>query len=173
MNEEPITADRGITITPMQRTDADAVLAIYQAGLDTVNASFETRAPTWEEFDAGKLSAHRLVACDPSGDLLGWVAVSRVSLRPVYAGVVEHSVYVHPAACGRGVGLALLQALIASTEASGIWTLQSGVFPENNASIRLHQRTGFRIVGVRERIGRRDGRWRSYLLMERRSPVIV
>jgi L-amino acid N-acyltransferase YncA len=104
--------------------------------------------------------------------VVGWVAVSMASARPVYAGVVEHSVYVAPAAHGRGVGLILLGALIASTEAAGIWTIQSGVFPENTVSLRLHQRAGFRIIGTRERVGRHHGRWRDVLLLERRSPVV-
>jgi L-amino acid N-acyltransferase YncA len=119
----------------MRPADADEVLAIYQAGLDTGQASFETAAPAWAAFDAGRLSGHRLVAVSESG-VLGWVAVSPVSARPVYAGVVEHSLYVHPDARGRGVGRQLLDALIASTEAGGIWTIQSGVFPENAASRR-------------------------------------
>jgi L-amino acid N-acyltransferase YncA len=102
-----------------------------------------------------------------------WSAAARASNRPGYAGVVEHSVYVHPAARGRGVGLALLTALIASTEAVGIWTLRSGIFPENVASLALHQRAGFRIVGTRDRPGRLHGRWRDVVLVERRSPTIT
>jgi phosphinothricin acetyltransferase len=160
-------------IRPMSPADANAVLAIYQAGLDGGNASFETIAPAWEAFDAGKLAEHRLVAVDTDGILLGWVAVSAVSPRAAYAGVVEHSVYVDPAAQGRGVARALLDALIASTEAAGIWTIQSGVFPENIASLALHERAGFRVVGVRERVGRHDGKWRDVVLIERRSPVIT
>ncbi|MFE2140817.1 GNAT family N-acetyltransferase, partial [Streptomyces sp. NPDC059456] len=102
--------------------------------------------------------------------VLGWAAVVPVSDRCAYAGVVEHSVYVHPGARGRGVGLALLTALLASADAAGIWTVQSGIFPENTASLALHRRAGFRVVGTRERIGRRDGRWRDVVLVERRSP---
>jgi phosphinothricin acetyltransferase len=160
-------------IRPMSLADADAVLAIYQAGMDDGNASFETVAPGWEAFDNGKLAEHRLVAVDTDGTVLGWVAVSAVSARAVYAGVVEHSVYVDPAAQGRGVARALLDALIASTEAAGIWTIQSGVFPENTASLTLHERAGFRVVGVRERVGRHYGKWRDVVLIERRSPVIT
>ncbi|MDG4786503.1 GNAT family N-acetyltransferase [Micromonospora sp. WMMD1102] len=159
-------------IREMESGDATAVLAIYQAGLDSGQASFETTAPTWPAFDAGRLGAHRLVAVDDDGAVLGWVAVSPVSARAVYAGVVEHSVYVHPAARGRGVARALLDALIASTEAAGIWTIQSGVFPENAASLTLHERAGFRVVGVRERVGRHHGKWRDVVLLERRSPAI-
>lgn len=160
-------------IRPMRPADADTVLAIYQAGLDGGHASFETTAPTWAAFDAGKLPDHRLVAVDDDGLVTGWVAVSPVSSRAVYAGVVEHSVYVHPGAQGAGVGTALLDALIASTEAAGIWTIQSGVFPENAASLTLHQRAGFRIIGIRERIGRHRDTWRDVILIERRSPTVT
>ena len=104
--------------------------------------------------------------------MTGWVAASAVSGRCVYAGVVEHSVYVHPAARGQGTGQALLQALIASTEAAGIWTIQSSIFPENTASLALHRAAGFRVVGIRERIGQHHGRWRDTLLIERRSPAV-
>lgn len=163
---------RGVLIRPMERRDAGQVLAIYQAGLDTGQASFETAAPAWEAFDAAKLPVHRHVAADAATDeVLGWVAASAVSDRCVYAGVVEHSVYVHPGRHGRGVGGALLAALIASTEAAGIWTIQSGVFPENAASLRVHERAGFRVVGVRERVGRHHGQWRDTVLVERRSRV--
>ena len=143
--------DGPLRIAPMLPEHAGQVLAIYQAGIDEGDATFETAAPTWETFDAEKLPEHRLVALDEGGGrVLGWIAVARASNRPGYAGVVEHSVYVHPAARGRGVGLALLTALIASTEAAGIWTLRSGIFPENVASLSLHQRAGFRIVGTRD-----------------------
>jgi L-amino acid N-acyltransferase YncA len=166
-----VSADvNGVLIRPMEDGDAGAVLAIYQAGLDTGLASFEVTAPSWEDFDAGKLSAHRHVAVDAgSGEVLGWAAVIAVSDRCVYAGVVEHSVYVHPGHKQRGIGAALLAALIESTEAAGIWTIQSGVFPENSASLRLHQQAGFRVVGTRERIGCHHGEWRDVVLIERRS----
>lgn len=163
-----------VTIRPMTSTDADQVLAIYQAGLDTGDASFETTAPPWTEFDAGRLPRHRFVAADTAtGRLLGWAAATAVSSRRVYAGVVEHSVYVHPGAHNRGVGTALLQALIGSTEAAGIWTIQSGIFPENTASLALHHRAGFRTVGTRERIGQHHGRWRDVVLLERRATTIT
>jgi L-amino acid N-acyltransferase YncA len=162
----------GMTVRPMTAADAGAVLAIYQAGLDAGDASFERTAPTWEAFDAGRLPGHRLVAAGHDAAVLGWVAVSATSSRAVYAGVVEHSVYVDSAARGRGVGRALLDALIASTEAAGIWTIQSGIFPENAASLALHRAAGFRTVGVRERIGRHAGRWRDVVLLERRSPLV-
>ncbi|MCI4061134.1 N-acetyltransferase family protein [Micromonospora sp. R77] len=156
----------------MNADDAAQVLAIYQAGLDGGDASFETTAPTWAAFDAGRLADHRLVAVDGADAVLGWVAVSPTSTRAVYAGVVEHSVYVDPAARGRGVARLLLNALIAGTEAAGIWTVQSGVFPENTASLAVHRRAGFRVVGTRERVGRHHGRWRDVILLERRSPLI-
>ncbi|MFH9977796.1 GNAT family N-acetyltransferase [Streptomyces sp. NPDC017179] len=152
---------------------ADEVLRIYRLGIDEGNATFETAAPTWERFDATKLSDHRHVAVDRGGKVLGWVAAVPVSDRCVYAGVVEHSVYVHPDARSRGVGTALLNALIASTEAAGIWTIQSGVFPENTSSLALHQRAGFRIIGTRERIGRHHGVWRDVVLIERRSSAVA
>jgi L-amino acid N-acyltransferase YncA len=161
-----------LLIRPMAQPDASQVLAIYQAGLDTGQASFETAAPEWEVFDAARLPAHRHVAADAcTGEILGWVAASSVSSRAVYAGVIEHSVYVHPGHYRRGVGAALLGALIRSSEAAGIWTIQSGVFSENTASLTLHQRAGFRVVGVRERVGRHHGRWRNTVLIERRSNV--
>jgi L-amino acid N-acyltransferase YncA len=161
----------GVTIRAMTSADAAQVLAIYQAGLDSGEASFETQAPSWEAFDAARLPAHRHVAVDDTtGEVLGWAAVSGVSDRCVYQGVVEHSVYVAAAARQRGVGAALLRALIGSTEAAGIWTIQSGIFGENTASLRLHERAGFRVVGVRTRIGRHHGRWRDVILLERRSP---
>ncbi|MFI9598341.1 GNAT family N-acetyltransferase [Streptomyces sp. NPDC052043] len=152
---------------------ADEVLGIYRLGIDEGNATFETAAPTWERFDATKLSDHRHVAVDQEGKVLGWAAAVPVSDRCVYAGVVEHSVYVHPDARSRGVGTALLNALIASTEAAGIWTIQSGIFPENTSSLALHQKAGFRVIGTRERIGRHHGVWRDVVLIERRSPAVV
>ncbi|WP_242889124.1 GNAT family N-acetyltransferase [Actinomadura litoris] len=157
-------------VVPMGREHADEVLAVYQAGIGGGDATFETTAPTWQRFDASRLREHRLVALD-GGRVLGWAAVSAVSDRCAYAGVVEHSVYVHPDAQGRGVGLLLLRALLASTDGAGIWTVQSGVFPENAASLALHAKVGFRVIGTRERIGRHHGRWRDVVLIERRSPV--
>jgi len=161
----------GVRIEPMTGAHADSVLAIYQAGIDEGDATFETRAPGWDEFTAARLPRHRFVAV-ANGRVAGWVAASAVSGRCVYAGVVEHSVYIHPAARGHGIGRRLLDTLIASTEAAGIWTIQSGVFPENTASLALHQAAGFRLVGTRERIGCHHGRWRDVVLVERRSPVV-
>jgi phosphinothricin acetyltransferase len=170
---DPAQTAAGLSIRDMLPRDAVAVLDIYQAGLDTGQASFETAAPTWAAFDSARLPVHRYVAVDESGQVLGWVAVSPVSARPVYAGVVEHSIYIHPGARGTGVGRRLLDTLIASTEAAGVWTIQSGIFPDNTASLALHQRAGFRVIGTRERIGRHHGIWRDVLLLERRSPRIT
>jgi L-amino acid N-acyltransferase YncA/precorrin-6B methylase 2 len=166
-------APPGVLIRPMRAADAGAVLAIYQAGLDTGQGSFETTAPAWEAFDAGKLLLHRHVAADATTrQVLGWVAASAVSSRRVYAGVIEHSVYVDPDRRRGGIGAALLAALTGSAEAAGIWTIQSSVFPENSASLRLHERAGFRVVGTRERVGRHHGRWRDTVLIERRSATV-
>jgi phosphinothricin acetyltransferase len=163
----------GATIAAMTHQHATAVLDIYRKGIATGHATFETEPPTWDAFTATRLPDHRFVAVDGQGEVLGWVACSRVSDRCVYAGVVEHSVYVHPDARGRGVGRILLQALIHSTEQAGIWTVQSGVFPENTASLALHATCGFRSVGTRERVGRHHGRWRDVVAIERRSPIIA
>lgn len=166
-------AAAGVSIRAMTDADAAAVLEIYQAGIDTGDATFETEAPDWAGFCAGKLPEHRLVATEPeSGRVLGWAALSPVSGRCVYGGVAEDAVYVDPAGRGRGVGDDLLRVLVERAEQHGIWTVQCGVFPENDASLRLHRRVGFRVVGRRERIGRHHGRWRDVLLLERRSPMI-
>jgi len=151
------------------------VASIYAAGIATGHATFESEVPSWDDFSAAKLPDHRFVALD--GDrVLGWVAASAVSDRCVYAGVVEHSVYVAPEAQGAGVGGLLLRALIASTEAAGIWCIQSGIFPENAASLALHAACGFRTVGTRERVGKMTygplaGHWRDVAFIERRSSV--
>jgi len=155
----------------MTAADWPAVAAIYAAGIATGNATFETEVPSWASWDAGHLADHRLVAADV-GAVLGWAAVSAVSDRCAYAGVVEDSIYLAEPARGRGVGRALLAALVTSTERAGIWTVQTGIFPENAASLALHRAVGFREVGVRQRLGRLHGRWRDVLLLERRSPVV-
>jgi phosphinothricin acetyltransferase len=157
-------------IAPLDARHWPQVQAIYQAGIDAGDATFESAAPSWEQWDGEHLSEHRLVALDGSR-VLGWVALSPVSRRPVYAGVAEVSVYVDPGAQGHGVGRALLAAVIESSERGGIWTLQAGIFPENTASLVLHEQAGFRRVGIRERIGRHHGRWRDVVLLERRSTL--
>lgn len=147
------------------------VARIYADGIATGDATFETDVPTWEAWNAAHLAAHRFVAIDAEA-VVGWVAVAPVSDRCVYGGVVENSVYVAPEARGRGVGTALLEAIVASTEAAGVWTIQTGIFPENSASLRVHERAGFRVVGRRERLGRLNGVWRDVLLLERRSSKV-
>jgi L-amino acid N-acyltransferase YncA len=169
----PLAGSGVIAMVAMTDGHADQVLDIYRLGIATGHATFETEPPTWAQFIAARLSDHRFVAVDNTADAVGWVACGPVSDRCVYAGVVEHSVYVHPDARGRGVGRALLEALISSTERAGIWTIQSGVFPENTASIALHAACGFRVVGTRERLGRHHGAWRDVVLMERRSPAVA
>jgi L-amino acid N-acyltransferase YncA len=161
-----------VTIEPLRPADWPAVRVIYEAGIATGNATFETAPPAWEAWDAAHLPEHRLVARD-NGAILAWAALAPVSDRCAYAGVAEDSIYVAPKAQGQGAGRALLAALIASAERAGIWTVQTGIFPENQASVRLHQACGFRVVGVRERLGRLHGRWRDVLLLERRSPLIT
>ena len=162
-----------IVVDALTAADWPAVRAIFEAGIATGDATFETSAPSWEEWDAEHLAEHRLTA-RVDGEVVGWAALTPVSGRCVYAGVAELSVYVSEEARGRGVGRALLEHLIRSSEAAGIWTLQAGVFPENVASIELHRRCGFRVVGVRERIGKhRDGAWRDVVLLERRSEEVV
>ena len=158
-------------LTVLEPDDWPAVRAIYEAGIATGNATFETAAPDWPAWDAAHLADHRLVARD-GGRVLGWAALAPVSDRCCYAGVAEDSVYVTPDAQGQGVGRQLLAAVVASAERAGIWTVQTGIFPENQASVRLHQACGFRVVGVRERLGQLHGRWRDVLLLERRSPTI-
>ena len=147
------------------------VRAIYEEGLATGDATFETEAPEWERWDASHLRACRLVAL-AGGRVAGWAALSPVSARKVYAGVAEVSVYVAADFRGRGVGCALLEALVRESESAGIWTLQASIFPENVASVALHKACGFREVGRRVRVGRLRGRWRDTILLERRSQAV-
>ncbi|MCA1592401.1 MAG: N-acetyltransferase family protein [Acidobacteria bacterium] len=157
-------------IDDMKKSDWEQVRRIYLEGIATGHATFETEAPTWEKWDAGHLPCGRLVA--RSGERIkGWAALSGVSERCVYAGVAEVSVYVGTEYRGEGIGRGLLEALIVSSELSGIWTLQAGIFPENTASIRLHELCGFREVGRRERIGKMNGVWRDTVVLERRSLI--
>jgi len=154
-------------IEPLRETDWPRVAAIIGEGIATRNATFETAVPTWADWDASHLESHRLVAVD-EGRVVGWAALAPYSRRAVYAGVAEVSVYVAEHARGAGVGLALLESLIASARTGGLWTLQAGIFPENEASLALHRSLGFREVGVRERIGRLDHEWRDVVLLELR-----
>jgi len=158
-----------LLIRRLEAEDWEAVAAVYAAGIASRNATFEKEVPGWEAWDAAHLPEHRLVA-EREGRLVGWAALSPVSARGCYAGVAEDSVYVAADAQGRGVGRALLERLLADSEAAGIWTVQTSVFPENVASVALHVACGFRIVGTRERIARLDGEWRDVLFMERRAP---
>ena len=156
-------------IRELDEKDWPAVRSIFEEGIATGQATFETEAPSWEAWDGAHSGG--LVA-EEGGEVVGWAARSPYSTRPAYAGVAEESVYVAAEARGRGVGRALLATLVEKSEQAGIWTLQAGVFPENRASVTLHLGCGFRVVGVRERIGRLNGEWRDVLLLERRSEVI-
>ena len=160
--------DFGIVIRSMEPSDWATVRAIYQAGIATGNATFETEAPEWGAWDQSHLPDLRLVALDGT-EVIGWSAASAVSDRCCYSGVVENSIYVDPNQQGRGVGTRLLRALIKEAEAAGNWTMQTGIFPENTASLALHEACGFRVVGRRERLGQLAGQWRDVLLLERRS----
>jgi L-amino acid N-acyltransferase YncA len=163
-------------IRPLQAVDWPAVQAIYAAGIATGQATFESRTPDWETFNARHLPGLRLVA-ESDGGILGWAAASSVSARDVYRGVAEHSVYVDPAAWGRRIGQTLLRAIVSAAEDSGIWTLQCSIFPENTASLTLHRAAGFRVVGIRERVaqmtyGPQAGEWRDTVFLERRSSTV-
>jgi len=161
----------GFTIEPMDAGDWPSVRAIYLEGIATGEATFETEAPSWEEWDAAHLSFARLVA--RAGDnVRGWAALSPVSRRRAYAGVAEVSLYVAGESRSRGVGRALLERLIQAAEQNGIWTLQAAIFPENAATLALHKRCGFREIGRRERISTLNGSWRDTILLERRSQTV-
>lgn len=158
----------------LEPADWPQVERIYAEGIEDGEATFEAATPAWEDFDAGKRADLRLVAVDEAGAVVGWAAASAVSARAAYRGVVEHSVYVARASRGRGIGRILLDALIGAAEEAGVWTIQSSIFPENAASLRLHEAAGFRVVGRREAIatsvrGPHAGRWRDTVLVERRS----
>ena len=162
-----------IEIRAMVPEDAQRVLAIYQAGIETGHATFESVAPDWPAFDGKYLPECRLVAT-MGREVVGWIALTPVSRRPVYRGVAEHSIYISANARGQGVGRKLLEALVSASERAGFWTLQTSIFPENEASIRLHEAYGFRVLGRRERIARMtygpmEGQWRDTVIMERRS----
>ena len=156
-------------IRELVRSDWPAARSIFEDGIATGQATFETEAPSWAAWDRAHSSG---IVAEEDGEVVGWAALSPYSARPAYAGVAEESVYVARKARGRGVGRALLAALIERSERAGIWTLQAGVFPENRPSVTLHLGCGFRVVGLRERIGRLKGEWRDVLLLERRSEMV-
>ncbi len=161
-------------IEPALRADWPNIKRIYIAGIRTGHATFQAvgDVPDGDTWFAGKISGLVFKAIDKDGRVLAWAALSHVSSRQVYAGVAEVSIYVDPAVWGRGVGGKLLTHLVNTSEAAGIWTLQAGIFPENQTSIRLHEKAGFRIVGLREKLGQMDGVWRDVVLMERRSASV-
>ena len=160
-----------LRIEPLREDDWPAVAAIYREGIETRLATFETEVPEWDGCDETHLPEHRLVA-RAGGQVDGWAARMPVSRRAVYRGVADLSVYVATVARGQGIGRALLAALTESARAGGLWTLQAGVFPENEASLALHQKCGFRVVGTQERLGKLDGVWRDVVVLERRSEAI-
>jgi L-amino acid N-acyltransferase YncA len=161
-----------IQLRDLRPTDWPEVASIFEAGIETGNATFETEAPSWEAWDSSHLQSHRLVAVE-DGRVVGWAALSPVSERCCYSGVAENGIYIAHEAQGRGVGQLLLERLVADAERAGIWTIQAGIFPENVASVKLHMRCGFRIVGVRERLGKLHGEWRDVLFLERRSEEVT
>lgn len=162
-----------LRVRPLESDDWPSVREIYAQGIATGQATFETRVPDWQRWNSDHLPSCRLAAvAGPEEQLVGWAALSPVSDRCVYGGVAEVSVYVAQEVRGQGVGTILLRALVAASDEAGLWTLQAGIFPENVASVRIHERCGFRVVGTRERIGKLEGVWRDVVLMERRSPRI-
>jgi L-amino acid N-acyltransferase YncA len=162
-----LSAPPSVELRALTEDDWTAVADIYWEGMRDGLATFETEVPSWEEWDAAHLPGHRLVA-ELFDEVVGWAALSPASRRRCYAGVVENSVYVARSAHGRGIGRTLLDGLIADAEAAGIWMIQTSIFPENRASLALHERCGFRVVGTRERIAKRDGIWRDTVFLELR-----
>lgn len=167
------TATRNLVqLTEMLPEQYPQVKEIYELGIATNNATLETKAPEWQEWDSKYMKCCRLVALADNGQVAGWAALTAVSGRCVYSGVAEDSVYIHPGYKGRGIGRLLLQALIQASERAGIWTLQAGILKENVASIKLHEQCGFRMIGLRERLGQLHSQWRDICLMEKRSKII-
>ena len=168
---DTLAARPSVDLRPLQADDWQAVADIYWDGMRDGLATFETEVPSWETWDAAHLRGHRLVA-ELLGEVVGWAALSPASQRRCYGGVVENSVYVARQARGLGIGRVLLDALVLGAEADGIWTIQTSIFPENRASLALHERCGFRVVGTRERVAKRDGVWRDTVFLERRSATV-
>jgi L-amino acid N-acyltransferase YncA len=166
-----LLAPPSVELRALTEDDWTAVADIYWDGMRDGLATFETEVPSWETWDAAHFAEHRLVA-ELYGEVVAWAALLPASARRCYSGVAENSVYVAREARGRGIGRALLEGLIAGAEAAGIWTIQTSIFPENRASLALHERCGFRVVGTRERVAKRDGVWRDTVFLERRSEVI-
>jgi L-amino acid N-acyltransferase YncA len=160
-----------VYIRKFEQDDFDSVKDIYQQGIDAGNATFQTQAKEWDEWNNSMLQVCRLVAVE-NGRVVGWAALSPVSSRCVYAGVAEVSVYVSSEAHGKGIGQALLSKLVEESEKEGFWTLQAGIFPENKSSIALHKKNGFRILGVRKKLGKMGEKWRDVVLLDRRSEVV-
>lgn len=150
----------------------DVVREIYESGIATGDATFQTEAPTWEAWDKDHLKSCRIIAVNENENIMGWAALTPVSGRCVYAGVAEVSVYVHPRYRGKGTGKRLLERLINESESQNLWTLQAGIFPENKASLKIHEACGFRQIGYREKIGKMKNVWRDTILLERRSQTI-
>jgi L-amino acid N-acyltransferase YncA len=169
---DTLAALPSVELRALEPDDWPAVAEIYWDGMRDGLATFETEVPVWETWDRAHLREHRLVA-ELLGEVVGWAALSPASKRRCYSGVVENSVYVARDARGLGIGSTLLEALIAGAEAAGIWTIQTSIFPENRASLVLHERCGFRVVGRRERVAKRDGVWRDTVFLERRSEVVA
>jgi L-amino acid N-acyltransferase YncA len=168
---EKTSLSGNVTLREMASSDSEKVLDIYKMGIETKMATFESKVPAWKEFNKNHLSHSRYVV-EKSGKVVGWIALSPVSKREAYKGVAEISVYVDPINMCVGLGSLLMEKAIDSSEANGIWTLFSSVFPENRATVKLHRKFGFRIVGTREKIGLIDGKWRDTVILERRSKKI-
>ena len=164
------TSDTSCVVAPMIANHWEEVAAIYEAGIATKQATFETKAPSWETWDLAHRKDCRLVAL-LEDQIVGWAALSNVSGRCVYAGVAEVSIYIKADYRGKGIGNLLMETLIRESEGNGIWTLQAGIFPENMASLRLHHKHGFRTLGIKERIGKMEDTWRDVAQLERRSSI--
>ncbi|WP_249871468.1 GNAT family N-acetyltransferase [Oceanobacillus saliphilus] len=158
-------------IDKMIDSDWEQVQAIYIQGIQTKNATFEEAAPSWESWNKGHIEVCRFVVREGE-KIHGWAALSPTSDRRAFAGIAELSIYLRLESAGKGIGILLIQKMIEASEAAGFWTLQSGIFPENVSSMKLHEKAGFRIIGIRERMGKLNGVWRDVAMMERRSKIV-